>query len=30
MEANMKAKATGRRFFGEVDPNYDYENKEFK
>lgn len=30
MEANMKAKTTGRRFFGEVDPNYDYENKEFK
>lgn len=30
LEASMKAQATGRRFFGETDPNYDYENKKFK
>lgn len=28
--ASSQAKHTGRRFFGETDPNYDYERKEFK
>ena len=30
MKASIAAKKTGRRFFGEIDPNYDYENKRFK
>lgn len=29
IEANFKSMATGRRFFGEKDPEYDYENKRF-
>lgn len=28
--ASSQAKKTGRRFFGETDPNYDYNRKEFK
>ncbi|MBE6130199.1 MAG: thermonuclease family protein [Erysipelotrichaceae bacterium] len=28
--ASSQAKKTGRRFFGETDPNYDYDRKEFK
>ena len=30
MKASIAAKKTGRRFFGEIDPDYDYENKRFK
>lgn len=30
LEANINSMKTGRRFFGETDPNYDYENKCFK
>lgn len=30
MKASIAAKKTGRRFFGEIDPDYDYENKCFK
>lgn len=29
-EASINSLKTGRRFFGEIDPNYDYENKKFK
>ncbi len=29
-QASAASKKTGRRFFGETDPNYDYENKRFK
>ena len=30
MQVEMNVSKTGRRFFGEIDPNYDYENKKFK
>lgn len=30
LSASAHAKQTGRRFFGEIDPNYDYNRKEFK
>ena len=30
MDVDMNVSRTGRRFFGEIDPNYDYENKCFK
>ena len=30
MKASSMAKKTGRRFFGEIDPNYDYVNHRFK
>lgn len=30
LEANTNSMKTGRRFFGETDPNYDYENETFK
>ena len=30
IDADMHVSKTGRRFFGEIDPNYDYENKRFK
>ena len=30
MLASAYAQVTGRRFFGETDPGYDYERKEFK
>lgn len=30
LEASIAAKKTGRRVYGEIDPNYDYENKKFK
>lgn len=30
MQASVNAKHTGRRFYGETDPNYDYVRKEFK
>jgi micrococcal nuclease len=30
MQAGVEAKKTGRRVYGEIDPNYDYENKRFK
>ena len=29
MEASITAMKTGRRFFGEIDPAYDYENERF-
>jgi len=29
-EAGVHAKKTGRRFYGEIDPNYDYERGDFK
>lgn len=29
-QASLEASKTGRRFFGETDPNYDYNRKEFK
>lgn len=29
-KASAEAKKTGRRFFGETDPNYDYQKKQFK
>ena len=29
-KASAEAKKTGRRFYGEIDPNYDYNRKEFK
>ena len=29
-KAAKEAKQTGRRFYGEIDPNYDYNRKEFK
>lgn len=29
-QASNEAKKTGRRFFGEIDPNYDYLNQRFK
>lgn len=29
-EASIEAMKTGRRFFGEIDPDYDYEHKKFK
>ena len=28
--ASLEVSKTGRRFFGETDPNYDYNRKEFK
>lgn len=30
MQASIAARKTGRRFFGEIDPDYDYENNCFK
>lgn len=29
-DVDIHVSQTGRRFFGEIDPNYDYENKKFK
>ena len=29
MEASINSMKTGRRFFGETDPKYDYENRRF-
>lgn len=30
LQASINSMKTGRRFFGEIDPNYDYENRKFK
>lgn len=30
LQASFNSMATGRRFFGEIDPEYDYENRRFK
>ena len=30
IDVDIQVQRTGRRFFGEIDPNYDYENKKFK
>lgn len=30
LQANTNAMKTGRRFFGEIDPNYNYETRKFK